>query len=82
MTVSASTTSQLPKKFDPSTFQWSLGGKVFPLETLSREDLLQVACEGMCALERLENLQLDMAQVMSDWRDGRITPDEDGDAAG
>lgn len=83
MTAPAATTAQLPRKFNPTTFQWVHAGKVIPLDTMSREDLMQVACECVVALERMESLQLAMAEVASDWRQGRITLDEEGaDAAG
>lgn len=34
------------RKFDPAGWQWQEGGRIYQLEELSREDLLQVACAG------------------------------------
>lgn len=75
--------NQLPRKFNPAGFRWMFEDKALPLDTMSREDLLQLFCETMVALERMEELQLSLAQMAEDWRQGRITLDkEDGGAAG
>ena len=72
--------NQLPRKFDPENFQWMHAGKVMPLASMSREDLLQVACECMVVLERMESLQEDMARLSATWRAGDVTPDTDESA--
>lgn len=75
--------SHLPRKFNTAHFGWLFQGNLLPLDTMSREDLLQLVCETIVALERMEELQLSMAQVADDWRKGQITLDKgDGGAAG
>ena len=69
--------TQLPHKFDPTNFQWMHAGKVMPLASMSREDLLQVACECMAVLERMESLQEEMAGLSAAWRAGEVVPDKD-----
>lgn len=68
--------SVLEKKFDPSGYQWMQYGKVLKIDTLSREDLLQIACECMTVLERMESLHMDMAELSNKWHKGEIQPDK------
>lgn len=65
----------LEKKFDPTGYQWMQNGKVVKIDQLGREDLLQIACECMTALERMESLHLEMAQLSEQWRRSEIKPD-------
>lgn len=71
--------SKLKRKFDPTGFQTEQGGVVHKLTDLSRDDLLQVACECMATLERVDEFQskfsLTMGALMGDYRRGAITPD-------
>jgi hypothetical protein len=65
----------LKKKFDTKGFQWMQDGKVMKIETLCREDLMQIACECMTALDRMEEHQLNMAELTRQWQRGEIEPD-------
>lgn len=67
----------LEKRFDPDRFQTDIKGKIIRLSDLSHEDLLQVACEGMQAMEYINNLQRDMSGVIKAWRKGDTAPAED-----
>lgn len=66
----------LEKLYDPEQFQTQIKGRGIPLTELSHDDLLQVACEGMQALERIEGLQRDIAGAVEQWRNGTTTPDD------
>lgn len=66
--------SVLPKKFNPSAVQWEYGKKRFPLDILSRDDLLQVSCECIEVLERMDTLQHSFAQLAHQWRYGEVFP--------
>lgn len=65
----------LPRKFDPSTFQTEHEGSVHLLSSLSRDDLMQVACECMQALELVEGVQVGLRTIMEEYRSGRICPE-------
>lgn len=69
--------NKLKPKFNPAGWQWEQDGVVYPLEDLSREDLLQVACECIQALEHIEDLQGQLGQMMASWRQGKVVPSED-----
>lgn len=59
---------KLFKKFNPSGFQWQdENGKVFKIEDLSRNDLLQIACSCMHTIEKAEELCLQQKTVFSAW---------------
>jgi len=65
--------NQLPKKYDPSEWQYQdAQGKIYKISDLSREDLMQVACDGMDALEQIDSKTRDLAQTVEDWRSGNL----------
>lgn len=66
--------NKLEKRFDPRGWQWEEHGKVFPLTSLSQEDLLQVACACMESLERMEILHEQLAGLSKTWRNGEVRP--------
>lgn len=73
--------SVLKAQLNPHDYQWSEAGKIYRLEDLSREDLLQVACNCIEALEQADDLRLQMGRLMSDWRQGVVSgPDACEDA--
>lgn len=65
----------LEKKFDPKGWQTCQKGKVFKIEDLSRNDLLQLVCEGMQAVAMLESFVNKASDVVDDWHNGKIGPD-------
>lgn len=65
----------LEKRFDPTGWQTEQFGKVYQIENLSRNDLIQLVCEGMQAVEMLDRILGKANDVMEDWRVGRIQPD-------
>lgn len=67
--------NKLKKKFDPSGFQTAIGGKVFRIVELSRDDLLQIACEGMMAMERVDEINRKLASLVETYREGKIEDD-------
>lgn len=73
------TQSVLEKNFNPQGWQWQENGRVYQLEDLSREDLLQVACRCMAVLERLDEQHQAAAAIHSAWRYGTPLPPEDPD---
>lgn len=75
--VSPAPANVLKAKFDPSGWQWEEEGKVHQLEDLSRDDLLQVACSCLEALEQVDAKQAELAQLMRDWRSGDVRAEEE-----
>lgn len=69
-------TDQLPRTFDPQGWQWEHQNRVYQLEDLSRNDLLQVACACMQALENADALSQQLAGVIQSWRKGEAQADE------
>lgn len=68
-------TNKLAKEFDSAGWQWQdKAGQVFKLEDLSRDDLLQVACNCMQALEDAESACVAQQAIFSAWRTGRKVP--------
>lgn len=67
----------VPKRYDPTEFQYQdKANNVFQLSELSREDLLQVACYGMAAMEQMDIL-IDKQRHLSDcWRRDDDLPSE------
>ena len=74
-TPDASIPSVLEKRFDPEGYQWEERGKVHQLNDLSRDDLLQVACQCMAVLERVDSLSFDLNSLTKLWREGEIYPE-------
>lgn len=64
--------NKLKQKFDPSRFQTEADGKVFRLTELSRDDLLQVVCQGMMAMERVDEISRKLGHLVATYRDGKI----------
>ena len=62
--------NELEQRYDPSEWQWSEDGRAFSLDSLSRDDLLQVACSCMDALDRAEYLSRAQQQIFNGWRLG------------
>ncbi len=46
---------KLPQRHNPAEWQHQEGGAVYRLDELSRNDLMQVACAAMAALESAED---------------------------
>ena len=66
------TKNKLPKDYDPSGWQWQdRHGQILQIEDLTRDDLLQVACACMDALENAEAACLEQQAIFSAWRNGR-----------
>jgi hypothetical protein len=65
----------LEKRFDPTKYQTEVKGKRILLSELSRDDILQVACESMEALERLDEAVGAQAAILDNWRRGHILPE-------
>jgi hypothetical protein len=67
------TTDKLTKHFDPAEWQWQdENGKVFRLDELSHNDLLQVACNCMDTIERAEGLAAKQQAVFVAWAEGKL----------
>lgn len=77
----ASIPNVLEQRFNPSGWQWEEKGKPSQLEDLSRDDLIQVACSEMEVLERMDSMIGDMKNLMSQWRNGEVEPENDYAAA-
>lgn len=69
------TPSVLEARFDSEGYQWEQHNKVYPLDRLSREDLLQVACQSIEIMERMDGLSLDLQSLTKLWRTGEIFPE-------
>ena len=66
------TTNKLARDFDPAGWQWQdKHGKVFQIEELTLDDLLQVACNCMQALEEAEEACAAQQEIFTAWRTGR-----------
>lgn len=66
---------RLEIRFNPEGWQWEQHRQVFPLQDLSRNDLLQVACECIEVLERVDTLRYGLTALMENWRNGDTHPD-------
>lgn len=65
----------IEKRFDPTEYQTYHKGEIYKIVDLSRDDLLQLVCEGMQAVAMLERIIGNASQVVEDWNDGKIMPD-------
>jgi len=62
----------LPKSIEPGGYQYQDKiGRIHQLEDLSRQDLLQVACELVDLIETLDSDATRMAQRIEAWRFGK-----------
>ena len=69
--------NKLKSKYDPSIYQYQdKYGKVFEINELSRDDLMQVVCECMEAIEKAEKICLKQLDVFDSWRRGRFNKDD------
>jgi hypothetical protein len=67
--------NKLHKKYDPDGFQiQTKEGKIYRVDELSREDLIQVACDGIEALEQLESVKDLMAGTLDSWKNDKLEP--------
>lgn len=65
--------NKLERKFDPAGWQWlDKHGQVFQIEDLTRDDLLQVVCDCMTALEEAEEACATLQEVFDSWANWRI----------
>lgn len=71
----ASIPNRLEKRFDPEGWQWEENGKVVQIAEMSRDDLIQTTCQEMETLERMDAMVANMANLMTAWRKGEVTPD-------
>ncbi|MEG1347753.1 MAG: hypothetical protein RSD49_06825 [Hafnia sp.] len=56
-------------RYNPTEYQYQdKFGHVYTLDTLSREDLLQIACGGMEAIERIDVLIDQQTHLINLWR--------------
>ena len=62
--------NKLENVFDPSEFQWQGKHEVFNITDLTRDDLLQVVCACLSALEEAESLCFDQRDIFHDLRYG------------
>lgn len=65
----------LEKKFDTAGWQTYHNGRAYKIDDLSRNDLLQLVCEGMQAVDMLERFLNKASDVLEDWHNGKIKPD-------
>jgi hypothetical protein len=63
--------NRIEKKFDSTGYKTMINGETVDINELSRDDLIQVVCDGMNALSTLESLQIAAAGVMERWVWGR-----------
>lgn len=67
--------NMLAKKYNPEDWQWEDGNeRVYAISELSREDLMQVACECMEALQQIEDLHVKTGDVLDSWQRGTLVP--------
>lgn len=67
------TQNHLPQQFDATQYQYAdKSGKTYEIHELSREDLIQVACELFEVIEALDTQAHAMTQMISRWRDGEV----------
>lgn len=62
--------NRIEMKFDSTGFKTMIDGQPVDINELSRDDLIQLVCDGMTALDTLHSLQIAAAGVMERWRDG------------
>jgi len=65
-------TNKLDKSFDTAGWQWmDKHGHILQIDDMTRDDLLQVACACMKALEDAEEAGMKQQEIFSEWRTGR-----------
>lgn len=74
-TEASKASNKLEQRFAPHDWQWEEHGKIYRLRDLSREDLMQVAAGCMTALEKVDEVQQDLATVTKNWHHGLIQPE-------
>lgn len=62
----------IENKIDPTGFQTMINGRPVRITDLSRDDLIQVVCESMNALQTIETLQKALAGTLDNWTYGRL----------
>jgi hypothetical protein len=60
----------LEKRVTTDRCQWMENGKVFMIEELSREDLMQVAAQALALITRTENRVLTLCADLDSWNKG------------
>ncbi len=64
--------NKLERSFGPAGWQWQdKYGQVFQIKDLTRDDLLQVVCACMDALEDAEAACVTQQEIFTAWRTGR-----------
>jgi hypothetical protein len=65
------------QRFDPANYQYEdKFGHAYKLHELSREDLMQIACYGMEAMEQMDILIDKQNFLMNSWRKDNELPKE------
>jgi len=61
--------NKLVSRYDASQYQWQdKPGRIFKLEELTKEDLMQAVCECIETIDKAENICLDQLRVFDEWR--------------
>jgi hypothetical protein len=63
--------NRIKKQFEPYDYQTMIDGKPVKISDLSRDDLMQIACENMNTMDTFETLQQELVEVTDRWRSGR-----------
>lgn len=67
------TDNRLPTLFDPASYQYQdQKGNTYDLSELSRDDLLQVACEAIAMIEEMDAHASKITDMVEKWRSGEV----------
>jgi hypothetical protein len=70
----------LEKRVATDRCQWMENGKIYQIEDLSREDLMQVAAQSLALINRAESRVQSLCADLESWHNGEpIPPDLEKD---
>lgn len=65
------TRNLIEKTINPTGYQTMINGRPVRITELSRDDLIQIVCESMNALQTIDTLQKAVAGTLDNWTFGR-----------
>lgn len=66
------TRNLIEKTINPTGYQTMINGRPVRITELSRDDLIQIVCESMNALQTIDTLQKAVAGTLDNWTFGRL----------